>query len=81
MIFFIVIFIFYAIFISASIIGFQLKIPVSKSINYVNLSKEKLLTLIIPFRNEESRINNLLISIYYSPITRNTVLPKLLTLL
>ena len=63
MIFFIVIFIFYAIFISASIIGFQLKIPVSKSINYVNLSKEKLLTLIIPFRNEESRINNLLISI------------------
>ena len=63
MIFFIVIFIFYAIFIGLSIIGFQINSPYSVSIKDFIPSKEKLLTIIIPFRNEENRINNLLSSI------------------
>ena len=63
MIFFIVVFILYAIFIGFSIIGFQINSPSSFSIKDFKSSKEKLLTIIIPFRNEENRINNLLSSI------------------
>ena len=63
MTFFIVVFIFYAIFIGFSIIGFQINSPSAKSIKDSRLSKEKFLTIIIPFRNEENRINNLLSSI------------------
>ncbi|MAE14423.1 MAG: hypothetical protein CL821_02390 [Crocinitomicaceae bacterium] len=63
MIFFIVIFILYAIFIGFSIIGFQINSPSSFSIKDFKSSKEKFLTIIIPFRNEENRINNLLSSI------------------
>ena len=63
MTFFIVVFIFYAIFIGFSIIGFQINSPSAKSIKDFRPSKEKFLTIIIPFRNEENRINNLLSSI------------------
>lgn len=63
MIFFIIVFIFYAIFIGLSIIGSQINFSSSKSINYFRPSKENFLTIIVPFRNEENRINNLLSSI------------------
>ena len=63
MIFFIVVFILYAIFIGFSIIGFQINSPSSVSIKDFIPLKEKFLTIIIPFRNEENRINNLLSSI------------------
>ena len=63
MTFFIVVFIFYATFIGFSIIGFQINSPYAKSRKDSRLSKEKFLTIVVPFRNEENRINNLLSSI------------------
>jgi glycosyltransferase involved in cell wall biosynthesis len=63
MIFFVVVFILYAIFIGISIIGSEINSPSSKSVKDFRPSKEKFLTIIIPFRNEENRINNLLSSI------------------
>jgi poly-beta-1,6-N-acetyl-D-glucosamine synthase len=62
MIFFILVFIFYTLFISISIIGSLINIDSSHTIKDFNSSNDKLLTIIVPFRNEEIRINTLLSS-------------------